>query len=358
MTMLQKTMFALVVLALMPVQAAWAEHSEIGQKAANRFIIPAYENLATTAASQVETMQALCDQADASHLVAAQDQFAALVSAWSRAEIIRFGPILAENRIDRILFWPDRRGIALRQIQALLAEQDETALDLENLRQKSVALQGLGSLEFVLFGTGADEMTTPDTYRCALGVTIAQAIKGTAGEVLAAWQKPDGIAAHMADPQPEYADYRDKDEVLREVLGIFIHGFEMIRDVRLGPIVETETSTPNPNVAIYRRSQQTIESMTASIAGMKDLFLVSGMEEELPEELRWVAGALDFEFQNFTGTAASVAELPIADAVADEEASGKIGYLRILTQSLQQMAVQEISFSLGLSAGFSSLDGD
>lgn len=338
--------------------AGFAQPSEIGRRAASGFITTGYERLVGEAALQSDLMGALCDDPGEARLDAARAQFGSLVRAWSRIEIIRFGPILADNRLDRMLFWPDRRGIALRQIQALIAQQDVEALDPATLRQKSIALQGLGSLEYVLFGTGADDLTASQTYRCALGAAIADAIDTTASEVLRAWEAPEGIAAHFANPVAANADYRSEDEVLRELLGVFVHGFELIRDVRLSPLIGTEQSPPNSKVAIYRRSELTIESMAANIAGMKDLFLVSGMDEALTDDMRWVAGALDFEFQNFADTAAAVADVPIAEAVVATDPKGKIKYLHILSQSLQKIAVDQIAVSLGLSAGFSSLDGD
>jgi predicted lipoprotein len=73
-----------------------------------------------------------------------------------RRRDIRFGPVTEENRLERILFWPDRKGIGLKQVQAAIAGEDATAADPQTLPGKSVAMQGLGALEFVLFGTGSD----------------------------------------------------------------------------------------------------------------------------------------------------------------------------------------------------------
>ncbi len=353
---------SIVVAALLalflPLASVRAEPSPIGEAVAANFILPGYAALVEAAEAEQSAIETLCAAPGDEALDFARQEFRDLVIAWSRIELIRFGPVLADNRIDRILFWPDRRGIALRQIQGLLAERDLAALDAENLRQKSVALQGLGSLEYVLFGTGADELAAPNDYRCALGLAIAGAIRATAEEVLADWQVSEGIAAHLANPVPENADYRTDDEVLSEVLGIFIHGYELLRDVRLGPITEFEGTEPNARVALYRRSEMTIESIAANVAGLEDLFNVSGLAELFTGDLSWVPDSMHFELDNFASTADQIADMPIEAAVADEEVQGKLGYLRIVTQSLQAMATQQIAVELGLSAGFSSLDGD
>ncbi len=72
-----------------------------------------------------------------------------------------------------MLFWPDRKGTGLKQVQAALASKDPTAADAAQLAGKSVAMQGLGALEFVLYGTGSEELATAgESYRCAYGAAI------------------------------------------------------------------------------------------------------------------------------------------------------------------------------------------
>ena len=67
--------------------------------------------------------------------------------------------MLQDNRFERILYYPDRKGLGLRQVQALLAEQDASVLAVGALEGKSVAVQGLGALEFVLPDNLASSIT-------------------------------------------------------------------------------------------------------------------------------------------------------------------------------------------------------
>jgi uncharacterized protein len=48
--------------------------------------------------------------------------------------------VVEENRLERILFFPDRKGTGLKQVQATLAASDETATDVAALSGKSVAM--------------------------------------------------------------------------------------------------------------------------------------------------------------------------------------------------------------------------
>jgi membrane protein implicated in regulation of membrane protease activity len=121
------------------------------------------------------------------------------VAAYGKVDFLRIGPLMEDNRADRLLFWPDRRGIGLKQVQAILAEEDPAATDLAGLQAKSVAVQGLGALEFVLFGTGAESLTSIEgSFRCAYGQTIAGNIAGMAKEMVAGWYVPGGYQRSMA----------------------------------------------------------------------------------------------------------------------------------------------------------------
>ncbi|TIT84015.1 MAG: peptidase M75, Imelysin, partial [Mesorhizobium sp.] len=144
----------LLPLALFGVSPASAEvkASAVIQRAIDGFIRPAYASLHDHAGSLTKAMRTLCNAPSQGSLEAARVEFSATVEAWSSAEIIAFGPIRENNRLERMLYWPDRKGIGLKQVQAALAGKDPTATDPAQLADKSVAMQGLGALEFVLYG--------------------------------------------------------------------------------------------------------------------------------------------------------------------------------------------------------------
>jgi len=353
-----RIVFALILMPILAIAPAKAATSDIARAAISGFIIPGYEQLTGEAELQALSFDKLCAQPDAANLATARAGFEALVTAWGRVEPVRFGPVLTDNRLDRILFWPDRKSTGLKQVQRAIATKDETATTLAILQQKSVALQGLGALEFVLFGTGADKLAGPEgAYRCAFGHAIAAALHATGAEILADWEAPDGIASHMIAPQPNYADYRTEDEVLQELLGVWVHGMELIRDTRIAPFYANSRKDSNAKAALFWRSGLTFAAMRANAFGMRDMFIVSGLSDALAETARWAGGAFVFELDNFVRTAGDI-NPPVDEALNDDEMRAKISYLLILTTSLQRIAVQQIGAELGLSAGFSALDGD
>lgn len=356
-----RVLFAVLLLLVAPVAAQERTADEVIRAAVNDVIRPGFDNFNENAAVLAADIERLCAAPSPELLRTAREQFGFVVEAFSRIELYRFGPLTAENRIERILFWPDRRSIGLRQVQGLLAEEDETATDPSALAGKSVALQGLGALEFVLFGTGAEEaLAVEGGFRCRYGTAIAASIAGIAAEMLAEWRAPGGIADRMMAPRADDPAYRTTREVLEELVGTLSHGTEAVRDTRLLPFIGRATDdAPKPKSALFWRSDLTIRSAAANLDGLRALFEVGGLADAAPGagDARYIREAVLFEFGNATRALGIVTDA-VEPALADPKQLQALRYLVIVTQSLQALFGDQLPAALGLSVGFSSLDGD
>lgn len=329
----------------------------IGQ-AIDGFIRPGYERYREATAAMMASNKALCDSPSQPTLDAARQSFGAAVDAWSAIEIIRFGPVSEQNRLERTLFWPDRKGTGLKQVQAALASEDASATQPESLAQKSVAMQGLGALEFVLFGTGAEELATANAaYRCDYGMAIAGNLDAIAGELVAGWAAADGFAAQWANPGPDNPLYRDGTEAVTELVGVFIEGLELVRDVRINGFLSRREEADRPRQALFWRSGKTIDAIAANLGGMRALFVASRLGEALSPGEGWLAGSALGQFDNAAATATTI-DAPIEGVLADPERRQQLEHLRLITSSLSELFGTRISGDLGITAGFSSLDGD
>jgi predicted lipoprotein len=356
----RSALFLVLPLALLGVAPASAavKASEIIQRAIDGFVRPAYASLHEHAETLTGSMRKLCVTPSQAELDAARAEFSATVYAWSSAEIIGFGPIKENNRLERMLFWPDRKSIGLKQVQAALSAKDPTATDPAQLAGKSVAMQGLGALEFVLYGDGADALVgKDDPYRCAYGAAVAGNIEAMAGEASAAWNKPDGFAALWANPGPQNALYRDGNEAVTELVGVFINELEMVRDVRLKGFFGGKPDADKPKQAIYWRSQNTTNSLAGNLAGIDTLFQASKLGDALPVDARWMAESIHIQLVNGVATAKAVSG-PIDKALADPALRDKLDHFALITSSLSTLIGTRLTAEFGLTAGFSSLDGD
>lgn len=351
---------SLALCVALPVAAASANEAsnKVIANAIDGFIRPAYRQMVETSGAMGEAMDQLCAAPSAEHLEAAREAFSETTRTWSEVEIIRFGPITEHNRLERMLFWPDRKGTGLKQVQAAIADEDATATDAAKLAEKSVAMQGLGALEFVLFGTGADDLANAvGAYRCAYGKAISANVGTIAAEVDAAWHNDKGFAEQWKHPGPQNPFYRNATEAVTELLEVYVNGLELVRDVRVNGFLGKDAASDKPKQALYWRSEGTAASLGGNIAGMKALFDASHFGSLLPADSEWIAQSIDFEFVNALHTANAITG-PIDAALADADKRGKLSYFGVVTSSLSELFGTRLADALGLTAGFSSLDGD
>lgn len=322
------------------------------------YVVPAYAGFATKTRALDKAVSALCKEPSQASLSAARDAFAETVDAWSRVELVRFGPIVEDNRLERVLYWPDRRSTGLKQVQAILAREDPTAADPAALPAKSVAVQGLGALEFVLFGTGSADLATAAGYRCAYAGSITQNLETVAGTASAAWSQGEGAAGLWAAPRADNPLYRDGSEALGELMDVLVHGLELVRDVRIDGFLGEDASQDRPKQALFWRSEETISSLRANLASIGAMLDAAAIAEHLPEDRRWIVESARFELGNAERVLATIDGRPIADLLADPEERAKLAYLRLVTSSLSDVLGRQLTAEFGLTAGFSSLDGD
>jgi len=330
---------------------------DIVNAAIDGFVRPGYHAFHEATSALSEAGKALCASPSLATLDAARKSFGDTVDAWSRIEIIRFGPVTEENRLERVLFWPDRKGTGLKQVQGALAEKDPTAADASRLAGKSVAMQGLGALEFVLFGTGSEALATGDAYRCSYGAATSGNLDSIAAELDAAWADPNGFAKTWANPSADNPLFRDGTEAVTELMDVFVTGTELVRDVRLGGFLGKEAKGDKPKQALFWRSGKTVDALAGNLAGMNSLLEASKLARALPGDQAWMGKEALFEFSN-AANAAKAADGPIADVLADPDRRGKLAYFGLVTSSLSDIFGTQMSGALGLTAGFSSLDGD
>lgn len=368
---------ALAILLLGDVGRVGAEEAEtspppagaiafrpVVERVVDAVIVPGYERLAEAAGEEQAAAEALCAAPDAARLAAARAGFRDLVVAWSAVEMIRFGPAREANRYERLFFWPDPRGRGLQQVQEVIATTDATATGLETLRAKSVAVQGLLALEFVLFGTGSEALAGPAdpaaAFRCAYAATIADAIAATAGEIVADWTKAGGYADLMRQAGPDDPVYRSHGEVAQELIKAAREQLQLVRDLKLGAAIGATPEKAQPKRAPFWRSDLVLPAVSANLAAIVALVGADGIGAALPTDKAWAAGQVAFELGRADEVLARVAAsgTPWEVLAADPAANADIRYTLIPLGDVLGLLETDYPGALGLITGFNSLDGD
>jgi predicted lipoprotein len=350
------------VLAQEPVPAVTLPDAKVNAvmtAAVDGFIKPGYDAFSASAASTTKIVGALCAAPSAENYRAAQDAFRDTAKSWAHIEIVRTGPIIEQNRFERILFYPDRKSTGLKQVQGVMSKSDETATDPKTLATKSVATQGLGALEYLLFGTDAQTLATAEknTFRCRYAQAVAGNIANVAEEVSGIWDAPDGIQKAWEEPGPDNPAFRTGGEAMTALLGILVHGAEAVRDQRIETFYKGPDKAKFPKQALFWRSQNTWPSVIANIEGLKTLLATSNMVDLLPEKDKPVVAAIDKQLTAMTATAASVTP-DLEQAVADEGERQKLDTLLAEGKDVISKLNDGYGGAIGLSSGFSFADGD
>jgi predicted lipoprotein len=315
-------------------------------------VVPAHAALAAEAEEEAATVAALCEAPGEPALAAARAGFGELLSAFSAAELFRFGPAREDNRIERLFFWPDPRGRALAQVQEVIATSDASASEVDTLRGKSVAVQGLPALEFALFGTGSETLAAEAGFRCAYAAAVAEAIAATAGELAAGWGAfADVVAAAGTDG----ALYRSHGEAMQDILQAAADELELVGAMKIGAVIGATPDAAKPRLAPFWRSGETVPAMLGNLAGVKAV-LGEPLRDLLGENAFLVDSA---HFQIET------ADKALADVPADWEAAARdpaarerLRFAAIQIGGAQRVIALQIMPALGLSRGFNAADGD
>ena len=147
---------------------------------------------------------------------------------------------------------PDRRATAAMSVSSIGPTQRDSATGRSGTRSpkrdesvtkpdgafgKSVALQGLPALEYLLYGDGAETLAAAaddGAFRCAFARAVAANIAGIAKSVVEDWREGSPYEKSFLAPGPDDARYRAPKEVTLELFKSFTAGIELVRDQKLG----------------------------------------------------------------------------------------------------------------------------
>ena len=326
--------------------------------AVDGYIRPAYARFHEQASAMADVTATFCADPSDAGLKTAQASFADTVKSWGRIEFLREGPVMQQNRLERILFYPDRKSTGLKQVQALITNPDETVTDAAALMNRSVAIQGLGAYEFLLFGSYPEGIVGErDNFRCRYALAIARNVETIAGELHAAWDAPDGVAGDWKSPSADNPIYRDGKEGVSALIGVAVHGIEMVRDQRIKHFYKGRDAKMSPKLAIYRRAGLTMTALTANVEGLAEFWKVTDMASLLDDDMRSLSQSASFDLNASHGALAKL-DQPTAERLKDTKYLGKLDFIEFNLKDAMTRIDSDVGGAIGLGAGFSFADGD
>ena len=339
----------------------------------NHYIVPAYSKLAAATGRLSQAIENLCENPAASQLDNVRTEFIQTVQAWGQIEWFRAGPVLDQNRVERFFYFPDRKSRGLRQVQTALIKENPDVTDLPLLQKKSVALQGLGALDFILFGKEAETLESRNIFRCQFARTIGRNLDAIATKLATSWQQDETLRQRWVKPDETNPFFRTDKEAMNILIGTLIHGLEAVRDTRISVFLRENSKRDRPKSAPLWRSSATMRSIVANLQGLENLFEQSQIDSILPDTppgttpktppgtFNDLKESIRFEFTQALQTAKELdggLNRPIAALLSDPAQRQKLAYLRLTIHFIVQRFDQEFAPAAGLAAGFSFGDGD
>jgi predicted lipoprotein len=351
---------ATILFASATLARAEIDHAAIARAALNEVIRPDYAALAEETATLGEKVGALCEAPSSASLEAGRKAFASAVAAWSKVEILRFGPIVEDRRYERLFFWPDPKGLGDRQIRDALAKRDESVTKPDALSGKSVALQGLPALEYLLYGDGAETLAAPSeggAFRCAFARAVAANSEAIVKSVAEDWREGSPYEKSFLAPGPDATPYHGPKEVTLELFKSFTAGIELVRDQKLGKPLGASPEEARPKLAAFWRSGQSLANAAGNLEGVRALFAKGGLAQVVADDSPGVEKSVLFDLGHAIEILNGIGK-PMAEVVGDADLRTKIEALRVSLKSAGKTAADAIARGAGLSFGFNAMDGD
>ncbi|MEM9386691.1 MAG: imelysin family protein [Pseudomonadota bacterium] len=313
-----------------------------------------YDALAERARAQQGAVEQLCqpDVDPASALREAHAAFEALVAAWSRVEWLRLGPVATDHRYERLFYWPDRGLRGRRQLARFIAELGPGQLDRDGLATKSVALQGLSALEYVLY---ADPPTIrAESAQCVAARPMAALVSEVTASLARDWRSERTLAAALSRTDEPLSEERALGKTMQEAAS----ALTLAADGKIGRAMGEQASAARPALAPFSRSSLAARAIGAMVGSLHEM-LGDEFQRLLPEDSRYVGAGMLRELEDVQFHLGVLAEAGTWERVVrDEEHRKRLRYLRQPLLSAHNGLSTGLTGALGLSAGFNSTDGD
>ncbi|WP_428699415.1 imelysin family protein [Stappia sp.] len=288
------------------------------------------------------------------------EAFRAAVAAQAHLAVLRAGALADDNRLERLAFIPDGRGVVRRQVTRLIAAREESALDAQSLRGKSVALQGLTALEWAAFDGDGDvllgETGEEGAYRCAYARALAVRMTATTAEVARTFAEPSGQTALLLSAGPGNALAVTHKEAAGHVFNALMTSLELVRDQMVAPLLGDGLASVRAARVPFSRSRSSIAYLSGAIRGLNDAIQAAGFAAAV-DDAAWIGNTLAFETDN-AGRALDAVPADLEAALADDEASGRLAYVHTILTGLRATLAGELAGHLDFRGGFNALDGD
>lgn len=321
----------------------------------NGVLLPAYSTWTEANRQLASSGQAFC--VDQQNLSDARQAFLTAQSAWASLQPLLIGPLAEGNRAWQVQFWPDKKNLVARQVEALLKKSPElTPADLD---KSSVVVQGLTAYEYLVYDAAIDLGNAEQKARyCPLLVAIGQHQQALATDVLDRWQAKDGMAAQLqAFPNERYAEPA---EAVAELLRTQVNALDGLKKKLGTPLGRQSKGQPQPYQAEAWRSKASLANLAAGLASAERIWRGAEQDGEqalLSSDQAALQQRIDTAYSDTRQRLAAL-QRPLGELLADPAGRSELNALYDSLNALHRLHETELAKALSIQMGFNSHDGD
>ncbi len=262
------------------------------------------------------------------------------LDAWMALQGQERGPEQALELSWNVQFWPDKKNTTGRKMSQLV--QSSRSWSQAEIANKSVTVQGLGSIEWLLYDAKSDYFTHATT--CQTGAAIASNLATHAQAIHQAWGENPWRDSDIGKWHSEY-------------IALLSNQLEYSMKKLSRPLAKV--GQPRPYFVESWRSRTSLSHLKTNVMALQSLYFAngSGLDQILRQRGKQeLADRIRNQFSITLSTWPQQASL--FDALQT-----KTGYQMVLAQynkleQLKYLIHEEVAIELGVIIGFNATDGD
>ncbi len=320
------------------------------EKIGHQHILPGYQKFAVDAVQLDISAKKYCEQPDEDKLNSLRAINRQTFLTWQAVQHLRFGPVQFLSRDSRIHFWPDQRGVIAKHYKKLL---EEVLLNEEkfDISEKSIALQGLSALEYLLY-----KKLPPTKKDCVVIVAITENLQTMAQGIVHDWtSSKDPYLPYFIYPGTrDHLIYETEQELVEQIVNSIYTELEFIVTKKLAIPLGDSIEKSRGRLAEGSRSMASLSAIAANLKACRELYMLAFASELSNYPLN---GKIKSAFDQAQHTLVQI-NMPLKEAVRHAEQRVIVEQLLNDISLLKKLISTELTQELDLTLGFNALDGD
>ncbi|EPZ7319626.1 imelysin family protein [Vibrio mimicus] len=298
------------------------------------------ETLAEQTGQLQQSVTQYC-QAPNGDITPLKQQWQASMQAWMRLQGQQRGPSAALDLSWNMQFWPDKKDTTGHKMKQLLAKPQTWTAD--DIAKQSVAVQGLGALEWLIFDSKSVLLTEPQ-QACPTAMAISRHVQRNAQNIAQAWQDNPW---QTLDVQAWRAEY----------IALLSNQLEFALSKLNRPLANI--GQPRPYFSESWRSKTSLSNMRYNLLAIQALYHADGQGLDAMLREQGMVTTADRVSDQLAG----IIETWPQQASLFDMLQTKAGYREVLVlrdkfEQLNYLLHDEVAVGLGVVIGFNATDGD